>query len=75
MYKELETLINNRINQEATYPELVTITKVHDTTHVDCKNEMDDPFKYIPVIGTPVKNNTGLMFTLADGTFIIITKW
>ena len=74
MYKELETLINNRINQEATYPELVTITKVHDNTHVDCKNEMDDPFKYIPVIGTPVKNNTGLMFTLADGTFIIITK-
>ena len=74
MYKELETLINNRINQEATYPELITITKVHDNTHVDCKNEMDDPFKYIPVIGTPVKNNTGLMFTLADGTFIIITK-
>ena len=74
MYKELETLINNRINQEAIYPELVTITKVHDTTHVDCKNEMDDPFKYIPCIGTPVKNNTGLMFTLSDGTFIIITK-
>ena len=74
MYKELETLINNRINQEATYPELITITKVHDNTHVDCKNEMDDPFKYIPVIGTPVKNNFGLMFTLADGTFIIITK-
>ena len=74
MYKEIETLVDNRINQEATYPELITITKVHDTTHVDCKNEMNDPFKYIPVIGTPVKNNTGLMFTLADGTFIIITK-
>ena len=74
MYKELETLINNRINQEAIYPELVTITKVHDTTHVDCKNELDDPFKYILCIGTPIKNNQGLMFTLADGTFIIITK-
>ena len=74
MDKELEILIDNRINQEAIYPELVTITKVHDTTHVDCKNETDTPFRYIPTIGTPVKNNTGLMFTLADGTFIIITK-
>ena len=74
MYKELEKLINNRIQQETIYPEPVTITKVHDTTHVDCKNEIDNTFKYIPVIGTPSKGNNGLMFTLADGTFIIITK-
>ena len=74
MYKEIEKLIDNRINQEATYPELITITKVHDTTHVDCKNETDTPFKYVLCIGTPSKGNNGLMFTLSDGTFIIITK-
>ena len=72
---EIQTLVDNSINQIPSI-EAVTITKIYeDNNHADCKLVSEDILTYIPTISNNLEvGNVGLLIPMKNGSFYIITK-
>lgn len=54
--KQIEILVDDKIERDIAYPTIVEITKVYNDGYVDCKNDEYGELKYIPTI---VSHNIG----------------
>ena len=71
---EIDLMITDRLN-DLSKPELVTITKVYNDNHVDCKTKEENKLEYIPILASnPSKGDKGILFVLNDDSFYILSK-
>lgn len=62
--KQIEILVNDKIERDIAYPTIVEITKVYNDGCVDCKNESYGELKHIRTI---ISHNIGDITLLVFG--------
>lgn len=66
--KQIEILVDNKLERDITYPTIMEITKVYNDGHVDCKNEDYGELKHIKTITTHNIGDTTLL-VFADNDY------
>lgn len=66
--KQIEILVDNKLERDITYPTIMEITKVYNDGYVDCKNEDYGELKHIKTITTHNIGDTTLL-VFADNDY------
>ena len=72
---EIQHIVDTSISQMPRI-EVITVNKIHDSSHIDVKLENGNVLEYIPVIANNLTvGNVGLLIPLQNDEFYVISKW
>ena len=71
---EIQHIVDTSISQMPRI-EVITVNKIHDSSHIDVKLENGNVLEYIPVIANNLTvGNVGLLIPLQNDEFYVISK-